>query len=288
MKYFSNIPVISYANNFARNILTRAKVLDKFKDQASVYYPYVLEEATGSGLRYENLAFDYYDDVDDVWVLHLVNQVVDPYYDVPLTQEQFEAFIVKKYGSLRAANQKVVFYRNNYDQDESILTISGYDALVAERKRYWTPTVNFDNNIIGYERIKDDTIVTTNKILTLDITLNGNAAFQTSEKVIQDTSGATGFVTFSNTTVMSLHHITGTFSNTSTYYIIGSDSGANASVSIITTIKENITANVQVYFSPVTAFDYENEINEKKKTIDLMDSRYVSMVHNTFSELMNS
>jgi len=38
----------------------------------------------------------------------------------------------------------------------------------------------------------------------------------------------------------------------------------------------------------VTAFDYENEINEKKKTIDLMDSRYVSMVHNTFSELMNT
>lgn len=87
---------------------------------------------------------------------------------------------------------------------------------------------------------------------------------------------------------MSLHHITGTFSNTSAYYIVGSDSGANASVSIITTIKENITANVQVYFSPVTAFDYENEINEKKKTIDLMDSRYVSMVHNTFSELMNT
>lgn len=288
MKYFSNIPVISYANNFARNILTRVKVLDKFKDQASVYYPYVLEEATGSGLKYENLAFDYYDDVDDVWVLHLVNQIVDPYYDVPLTQEQFEAFIVKKYGSLRAAIQKVVFYRNNYNQDESILTISGYNALIAERKRYWTPTINFDNNIIGYERLKDDTVVTTNKILTLDITLNGNATFQTSEKVIQDTSGATGFVTFSNTTTISLQHITGTFSNNATYYVVGSDSGANASASSVTTIKENISANAAIYFSSVTAFDYETEINEQKKTINLMDNRYVSMVHNTFSELMNT
>ena len=288
MKYFSNIPVISYANNFARNILTRVKVLDKFKDQASVYYPYVLQEASGSGLRYENLAFDYYSDVDDVWILHLVNEVVDPYYDIPLTQEQFDSFIDKKYGSLREANQTVVFYRNNYDQDESVLTISGYDALIAERKRYWTPTVNFDNNIIGYERIKDDTIVTTNKILTLDITLNGNAVFQTSEKVIQDTSAATGFVTFSNTTTISLQHITGTFSNTSTYYIIGSNSGANASASSVTTIKENINANTLIYFSPVTAFDYESEINEQKKTINLMDNRYVSMVHNTFSELMNT
>ena len=148
--------------------------------------------------------------------------------------------------------------------------------------------MNFDNNIIGYERIKDDTIVTTNKILTLDITLNGNAVFQTSEKVIQDTSAATGFVTFSNTTTISLQHITGTFSNTSTYYIIGSNSGANASASSVTTIKENINANTLIYFSPVTAFDYESEINEQKKTINLMDNRYVSMVHNTFSELMNT
>ena len=106
--------------------------------------------------------------------------------------------------------------------------------------------------------------------------------------MVQDISGAVGFVTFSNNTAMSLQHITGTFSNTSTYYIIGSDSGANASASSVTTIKENITANVQAYFSPVTAFDHENEMNEQKKTINLMDNGYVSMVHNTFSELMNT
>jgi hypothetical protein len=56
----------------------------------------------------------------------------------------------------------------------------------------------------------------------------------------------------------------------------------------VTTIKENINANTLIYFSPVTAFDYENEINQQKKTINLMDNRYVSMVHNTFSELMNT
>jgi hypothetical protein len=167
------------------------------------------------------------------------------------------------------------------------LTISGYTALPSQTKKYWTPSVNFDNNIIGYERIKDDTIITTNKILTLDVTLSGNAQFQTNEKVIQDTSGATGFITFSNTTVISVQHITGTFSNNATYYITGQDSSANASPSTITTIKENLTENEIAYFSPVTAYDYENELNESKKTIILIDSKYTGMIQSAFNQVMN-
>jgi hypothetical protein len=287
MKYFSNLPVITYANNFVRNILSRAKIVDEFKNNQSTYYPYVLKEGSASGLRLENLSFDYYDDIDNVWIVHLANEIVDPYYDAPLTGIDFEAFLTKKYGSLRKAYQTVKFYRNNYDQDDRILTISGYTALPSQTKKYWTPSVNFDNNIIGYERIKDDTIITTNKILTLDVTLSGNAQFQTNEKVIQDTSGATGFITFSNTTVISVQHITGTFSNNATYYITGQDSSANASPSTITTIKENLTENEIAYFSPVTAYDYENELNESKKTIILIDSKYTGMIQSAFNQVMN-
>ena len=287
MKYFSNLPVITYANNFVRNILSRAKIVDEFKNNQSTYYPYVLKEGSASGLRLENLSFDYYDDIDNVWIVHLANEIVDPYYDAPLTGIDFESFLTKKYGSLRKAYQTVKFYRNNYDQDDRILTISGYTALPSETKKYWTPSVNFDNNIIGYERIKDDTIITTNKILTLDITLSGNAQFQTNEKVIQDTSGAAGFITFSNTTMISVQHITGTFSNNSAYYITGQDSSANASPSTVTTIKENLTENEAVYFSPVTAYDYENELNESKKNVILIDSKYTGMIQSAFYQVMN-
>lgn len=287
MKYFSNLPVITYANNFVRNILSRAKIVDEFKNNQSTYYPYVLKEGSTSGLRLENLSFDYYDDIDNVWIVHLANEIVDPYYDAPLTGIDFEAFLTKKYGSLRKAYQTVKFYRNNYDQDDRILTISGYTALPSETKKYWTPSVNFDNNIIGYERIKDDTIITTNKILTLDITLSGNAQFQTNEKVIQDISGAAGFITFSNTTIISVQHITGTFSNNNAYYITGQDSSANASPSTVTTIKQNLTENEAVYFSPVTAYDYENELNESKKNVILIDSKYTGMIQSAFYQVMN-
>ena len=284
MKYFTNLPTISYGNNFVRNILTRAKILNNVKQNASVYYPYVMQEGSAGGLRFENLAFDYYDEADRVWILHLTNEIVDPYYDVPLTEEVFDSYIIKKYGSLQKANEKIVFYRNNYIEDDTILTLSGYETLIPERKRYWTPTVNYNNNIIGYERIQDDTTVTTNKIIAVEIV--ANSALTIGEKVIQSTSGASGFVTFSNTSQLTLQHIVGSFSNS--YVIVGQDSNKTVMpLTNPTTLVETISANVSSYFSPVSAYDYECELNEQKKTITIIDNRYTSMIESSFIEAMS-
>jgi len=287
MKYFSNLPIINYANNFVRNIFTRVNFTQNFKKDNSAFFPYVQQEAQGTQLRYENLAFDYYDDVDDVWILHLTNQVVDPYFDVALTQEDLDSYIVKKYGSLRKANQTILFYRNNYDQDDSLLTEAAYNALATDTKRFWTPAVNYDNNIIGYQRLADDIVLSTNKLLTIDISLsNVNTPFIVNEKVTQTTSGATGFVTFSNTSVVSVQHITGAFTGTSTHYITGESSSANASPSNVTTVFDNIPTNQQIYFSSVTAYDYENELNNKKKNITILDKRHQPYIHSLFRELV--
>ena len=287
MKYFSNLPIINYENNFVRNIFTRVNFTRNFKQDNSAFYPYVQQEAQGTQLRYESLAFDYYDDVDDVWILHLTNEVIDPYFDVALTQEDLDSHIVKKYGSLQKANQTVLFYRNNYDQDDRLLTQAAYEALPADTKRFWTPAVNFDNNIIGYQRLADDIVLSTNKLLSIDITLaNANTTFIVNEKVTQTTSGATGVVTFSNTSMVSVQHITGTFGSISTYYITGGTSLANATPLTVTTVSVNIPTNQQVYFSAVTAYDYENEINNKKKTITILDKRHQPHIHSLFRELV--
>ena len=284
MKYFTNLPTISYSNNFVRNILTRAKIINDFKKNSSAYYPYVIQEGSAGGLRFENLAFDYYDEADRVWILHLTNEIIDPYYDVPLTEENFNNFIKKKYGSIQKANQRIAFYRNNYYQDESILSISGYESLIPERKRYWTPTINYNNNIIGYERIADDTVITTNKIITIEVV--ANSALITGEKVVQSTTGASGFVTFSNTNHLTLQHIEGSFSNS--YIIIGQDSSVSATpIAGVITLVETISDNVAAYFSPISYYEHERELNEQKKNINIIDNRYASMIESSFIEVMS-
>jgi len=269
---------------------------DEFLNNSLVFYPYVQEEASASGLRYENLAFDYYDDTDDGWVIWMTNSVVDPYYDVCLSQDDFDRFIEKKYGSVRTAQETIKFYRNNYYQDDSIIAQSAYNALTAKARKFWSPSIGYDNYIVGYERAKDDTVLSTNKILTIEITLQDETKpFIINEKVIQNS--AIGYVSFSNTTFISIQHIEGQFvanSATSPYApipIIGEKSGANGSPSStlsVKTIVENADEVEQVYYSPVTIYDYEQELNEMKKTIKLLDRRYVPLVHSKFAELMET
>jgi len=293
MKYFTNLPVISYSNNYVRNILTRIKFGDKFKQSAETFYPYVQKESAGD-FRYENLAYDYYDDSEDVWLLHLFNEVVDPYYDVALSQQDFDKFITKKYGSLRNAYQKILFYRNNYDQDDSFIDESGYNALPEETKRYWVANINFDNNVIGYERIKENTIVSTNRIITFDVTLVGNTEFILGEKVIQGESS--GFITFSNSSVITLQHISGFVDESDDIiqsgYISGDQSLANAEITSANLVFNafggatgSMSPNEEVYFSPVTAFDYENELNEQKKNIKILNKNVVQDVYSSFKEI---
>ena len=294
MKYFTNLPIISYNNTYVRNLLVRAKITDEFLNYGVNFYPYVQEESSAGGLRYENLAFDYYDDPDDGWLIWMSNAVVDPYYDVHLSQEDFDKFLEKKYGSIRNAQQIIKFYRNNYYLDDSIISESGFNALPAKAKKFWTPSINYDNMIIGYERIKDDTILSTNKIITIEISLEDQTKlFSVNEKVTQN--NASGFVTFSNTSTITIQHIEGQFvANSSidpytSIPIIGETSGANGSPltsQSVTVIAENADDVEEVYFSPVTAYDYENELNQRNKTINLLDRRYVSLVQSKFIELM--
>ena len=290
MKYFINLPIINYSNNFVRNLLSRVKFTEDYKNSATAFYPFVQNESSGS-MRYENIAYDYYDESEDVWILHLFNDVVDPYYDVALSQEDFNNYINKKYGSLRSAYQQIAFYRNNYDQDDSVLSESGYNSLTEEVKKYWVPTVNYDNRVISYDRAKDDTIITTNKIISIRISLVGNTQFTLGEKVTQGESS--GFVTFGNTTILNLQHIEGSF--VSSQYISGSDSNANAQATSVNTVFNafggttgSMAPTEEVYFSPVTVFDYENELNEMKKKLNILDRRYVQDVHSSIKELFDN
>lgn len=284
MRFFSEFPIIPYANTVARNILSRVKMTDEFLNNSSYFYPYVLEEGSISGTRMENLSFDYYGDPNDVWVLYISNGIIDPYYDTFLTSENFKKFIIKKYGSIEESHQMIQFFRNNFDQDDTILSVDAYKALTSGVKKYWTPTINFDFQIVGYERAKELTTVSTNKIISLNISLNGSTPFETNEKITQNITGASGYVTFSNSNSVSLQHIQGEFSLTRT--IVGRKSGVEANISSITTLSNVIPENEQVFFSPVSAYDYEYEINESKKNIQLLEKRFLPLIQTRFKELI--
>ena len=48
-----------------------------------------------------------------VWLIFLANNIVDPYYEWPLTQQMFEDFLISKYGTVAAAQAKILHYKHN-------------------------------------------------------------------------------------------------------------------------------------------------------------------------------
>ena len=97
--YFSNIPSIEYGSKVARNLLARPIIKQKILNNPNIIYDYAIKD----GQRPDQIADSYYGDPNYVWLIFLANNIVDPYYDWPLNENQFKAFIIDKYGSIEAS-----------------------------------------------------------------------------------------------------------------------------------------------------------------------------------------
>ena len=167
--YFSKFPLVNYNNYAAVNITERVIISSEAFRNPYLFYPYELTE----GERPDQLANQYYKDQYMGWMLYLSNGVVDPYYDWYISEKDFHLFLCKKYfnqplvsvDNINTLKTKIMFYRNNWYEDKSVITIPEYNALPVELYRYWEAV--YDNSIVvqGYKRVEEDWIINTNKIV---------------------------------------------------------------------------------------------------------------------------
>jgi len=140
-KYFSLLPTIQYnISNDVDNdsfvdvtdIFVRQKLTEAVKENAAVYYPYIIQDKE----RPDILAFNYYGDVKYTWLIFFANDIVDPYYQWPMDEKQFNSYIINKYNSISEAKTTIHEYRqiireNNYTQSKYTISIDKdtYDSL---------------------------------------------------------------------------------------------------------------------------------------------------------------
>jgi len=287
---FDKFPKVSYGNNIAINILTSIKFNDIAKRNNFVFYPYVVQE----GERADIISANYYDDAKYSWVIYAANDIIDPFYDWPLSENDFKTFIIKKYSSAQAAIEKIVYYTTNWEDDDSMLSTSAYQALPASLKKYWQPIAGINNNIVSYERKPLSLIKETNK--TIYINVGNSSIFKLEDKILQSNSTliSTGFVKSISGNTISVQHIEGLFNSTSNVSLF-TDINSNTSVSeVINYIEDssgnyinlNIPDNELVYWKQVSAYDSEIEFNNSKKTIKLLDKVYLDQVEKELKELL--
>ena len=204
----------------------------------------------------------------------MANEIVDPYHDYYKSQDDFKKYIVGKYGSAEIARSKIMFYRNDWAPDESLISETVYENLASNIKKYWKPKLNSTFQIVGYERVKEDWIVSTNRIVQLTVTAD-ISSFNIGDIVSQPSVDATGVLVSKDTDagILIVQHVEGAF-----------EVSVADNISVVTVLNENITIGENDFWAPVYAYDYEEEQNELKKYITMVKSSYVPDIEKSFIE----
>jgi len=282
--YFKNFNTIQYGNSTSNtavvDITERVVTLQNIQINPYLYYPLDITE----GDRADQIAYTNYSDPYSSWVLYLTNNIIDPYYDWYLTQDQFNSFIELKYGSLANATQTIAFWRNNW-VDQPSLNPSAYATEIAgnpNRIKYWEPNLSLAGVPISYSRVQVDWTVSTNQIVSYNYT--GSSNFIVNEIVNINGTG-TGQVVQSNSSTVIVQH-TQNVINTSSGYLYGKQSQSNVTITAFSYLANTLQNDELVYWTPVYNYDIENEKNEGNKTILVMQPQYVPKYVNNVKNLL--
>jgi hypothetical protein len=273
-RYFIKFPQIEYANATCVDITKRPILSDKLTLNPSVFEQYTIKYNTRPDIVAEN----FYDDSMYDWLVYLNNGIIDPYYGWTMDDNDFEQHIVNKYGSVAEAMKRIYLYKLNWADTDAEITPSYYNTNLPDGlKKYYTPRFGQDNKIVSYIRKSDNTATNTNKLIQFDVSFETGNTFYVNEIVdIKDKDTATivggGEITFSNSTTIVIKNISGNTSANN--LVIGESSNSIANISLSTTLQENITDDVAVYWSPVYYYEYEVELNQATKNIRLLQPNY--------------
>ena len=112
--YFRNLPKVRYDINGAEpnkflnvtNIMKRISFKPSVIEDITNYYPYRIKD----GERPDILSFQQYGTVAYAYLIMLINDIYDPLFDWPLTAQQFEKYLISKYGSVSSAMGTTKYY----------------------------------------------------------------------------------------------------------------------------------------------------------------------------------
>jgi hypothetical protein len=114
--YFSHLPTIQYnssgvsskvkTNVSVTDITKRFRITQLLNNREVVYYDYSVQDHD----RPDSIAYKLYGDSRLDWVVLLVNEIHDRYFQFPLNSSEFDAYIAKQYGSIGSAQSTVHHY----------------------------------------------------------------------------------------------------------------------------------------------------------------------------------
>ena len=108
------------------NVTQRAKIVERLRQYTSAMYEYVIQD----GERPDIVAQRLYGSPSYTWVVLLSNNIFS-LYDWPLSSQEFEDYLISKYGSIQHARDGA---RTYYTVEGDRVDETTYDALPEARQ----------------------------------------------------------------------------------------------------------------------------------------------------------
>ena len=101
-KYFNKINYNVNDNYFdvVTNLMNRFTLEEQFKTNVAVYYKYSIMD----GETPEQLSKKFYGETERHWIILSMNNIVDPFYDWPLSNRAFIKYVENKYATSQYAD----------------------------------------------------------------------------------------------------------------------------------------------------------------------------------------
>jgi len=286
--YFNKFPIIQYANTMVRNITERTRILHNHLVNPDAYFPYTLPDH----MRADLLANQLYQDSFMDWILYLNNNVMDPYYDWHLSDNEFYATINDKYGSIPVAIQKIAYYRTAWpeDQNSEQISVDVWTSTIPKSwRKYYEAKTDDDGHVQSYIRSFLDWRMNTNQILQWEITMtDANTTFAQGNLVQVVTGGnvvGQAQVIAANSSVLTAQH---TFGNTASPNGLQDmfNVDVTASITDVTYLANNISLEEAVFWEPVSYYDMEEEQNAYKRFVAVIDPSTATQLSNQLNVLL--
>lgn len=225
--YFRYFPKTLYSfelNN--QNALSVTNIFARFKFNSQVlnnaYAMYKYQIVNGD--TPEIVAYKQYGDPTYHWVICLTNNLLDPVFDLPLSQDELERKIVKQYGYTNIANAYSTIHHYDLDVVKTLSEVGGATTKTEENYTVTLEQYNYNSN----------TIVTkpTNTTTTETISFRAN------------------------------------------------NSDPNTAITS--------TLTIQSTYKPVYVYDYETELNESNRQINILKPQYISSLINELGQVLNA
>lgn len=137
--YFSYFPNIQYdidgsgIKRTVKDILRRVVFRDNIKKNASLFLEYSVEDTDTP----ESVAYRVYGSASYHWIILLLNEMTNPFFDWPLKQLEFENFMAEKYAG------SAIYFRTPYGgvflPDDTVTWPNGTTGSATVIK--WSPTL---------------------------------------------------------------------------------------------------------------------------------------------------